>query len=182
MSTLPRLSFGHMGIHVTNLEVMEDFYRRMLGFVVSDRGELAAGQKIVFLTQNPGAHHQIVLVTGRPETSGYNPINQISFQLDALEDLQRYRGIFEHEGRKMRPVDHGNAWSIYFKDPEGNTIEFFVDSPFYTAQPCGEPLDLTIPADEIRRRTEAMCRARPNFATREEWMASQRERIDRQRQ
>ena len=56
--------------------------------------------------------------------------------------------------------DHGNAWALYFKDPEGNPVELYVDSPFYTPQPCGE-LDLDQPNDEILRRTEAMCRSRP---------------------
>ena len=33
------------------------------------------------------------------------------------------------------PVSHGNAWSLYFTDPEGNGLECFVDSPFHVAQP-----------------------------------------------
>ena len=85
--------------------------------------------------------------------------------------------MLQQQGRKLRAVDHGNAWSIYFKDPEGNMIELFADSPFYTPQPCGEPLDLSLPAAEIMRRTEAMCRARPNFVSRAQWSASLAERI-----
>jgi catechol 2,3-dioxygenase len=26
---------------------------------------------------------------------------------------------------------HGIAWSVYARDPEGNTLEFFVDSPWF---------------------------------------------------
>jgi catechol-2,3-dioxygenase len=177
MDALPRVHFSHMGINVTDPGAMEDFYCRVLGFVVSDRGELGDGQKIVFLTRDPAVHHQIVMVTGRPREPLYNTIGQISLQLDSLEDLQRYHRILQEQGRKMRPVDHGNAWSVYFRDPEGNMIELFADSPYYTPQPCGEPLDLSLPAGEIVRRTEAMCRARPNFATRQQWSASLKERI-----
>jgi catechol-2,3-dioxygenase len=182
VETLPRSHFSHMGINVTDLAVMEDFYRRVLGFVVSDRGELGAGQQIVFLTRHPAVHHQVVMVTGRPREQHYNTIGQISLQLDSLEDLQSYQRMLQQQGRKLRPVDHGNAWSIYFKDPEGNMIELFADSPFYTPQPCGEPLDLSLPAAEIVRRTEAMCRARPGFATREQWTASLAERIGKNRE
>ncbi len=178
METLPQLRFSHMGINVTDLGVMEEFYRRVLGFVVSDRGELGGGtQQIVFLTRHPEVHHQVVMVTGRPREQHYNTIGQISLQLDSLEDLQSYQRMLQQQGRKLRPVDHGNAWSIYFKDPEGTMIELFADSPFYTPQPCGEPLDLSLPAAEIVRRTEAMCRARPNFATRQQWTVSLAERI-----
>jgi catechol 2,3-dioxygenase len=177
MEALPRLHFSHMGINVTDLGVMEDFYRRVLGFVVSDRGELGGGQQIVFLTRDPAVHHQVVMVTGRPREQHYNTIGQISLQLDTLEDLQSCQRMLQQDGRKLRPVDHGNAWSIYFKDPEGNMIELFADSPFYTPQPCGEPLDLSLPAAEIVRRTEAMCRARPGCALRAQWSASLAERI-----
>ena len=117
------------------------------------------------------------MVTGRPREQHYNTIGQISLQLDTLEDLQSCQWMLQQDGRKLRPVDHGNAWSIYFKDPEGNMIELFADSPFYTPQPCGEPLDLSLPAAEIVRRTEAMCRARPGFALRAQWSASLAERI-----
>ena len=57
-------------------------------------------------------------------------------------------------------------------------VELYVDSPFYTPQPCGEPLDLDQPNDEILRRTEAMCRGRPRFMTREAWMQDIQARLD----
>ena len=33
------------------------------------------------------------------------------------------------------PVTHGNSVSLYFRDPEGNRIECYLDSPWYCAQP-----------------------------------------------
>jgi hypothetical protein len=70
---------------------------------------------------------------------------------------------------------------MYIKDLEGNPLEFYVDSPFYTAQPCREALDLNAPTNEILSQTEAMCRRRPGFMTREDWMASIRMRIEEER-
>ena len=107
-------------------------------------------------------------------------MNQISFRLDSLDTLKGYRRALL--GRGHRPstaiTDHGNAWALYFKDPEGNPVELYVDSPFYTPQPCGEPLDLDQPNDEILRRTEAMCRSRPRFMSREAWMQSIQAKLD----
>ncbi|MNE70038.1 hypothetical protein D3C80_1658010 [compost metagenome] len=70
---------------------------------------------------------------------------------------------------------------MYFKDPEGNPIEMYVDSPFYTNQPCREPLNLDMSGADILATTEAMCRRRPGFQTRAEWMQSIAERIAEQR-
>ena len=77
-----------------------------------------------------------------------------------------------------RITDHGNAWAFYFRDPEGNPVEMYCDTPFYTPQPCGEPLDLDQSNDEILRRTEAMCRSRPRFMSREAWMQSIQAKLD----
>ena len=38
-------------------------------------------------------------------------------------------------------VTHGNAVSVYFKDPEGNGIEVFCDTPWNVRQPVLEPWD-----------------------------------------
>jgi catechol-2,3-dioxygenase len=163
----------HFGIHATDLDRMVDFYTRVMGFVVSDSGTGRSGARIYFMTQNPECHHQFVLFDGKPQDVQYNPVNQISFRLDSLDTLRGYRQALLREGiGEQRVTDHGNAWSIYFKDPEGNPIELYVDSPFYTPQPCGEPFDLDQSNDEILKRTEAMCRSRPRFATREAWMQS----------
>ena len=169
----------HFGVHATDLDRMVDFYTRVMGFVVSDSGVSRSGAQVVFMTQNPECHHQFVLFNGRPQDMAYNPVNQISFRLDSLDTLRRYRQALQKEGiTEQRVTDHGNAWSIYVKDPEGNPVELYVDSPFYTPQPCGEPFDLDLPNDEIVKRTEAMCRTRPRFMTREAWMQGIRARLD----
>ena len=40
MTSIPRLSFSHMGIYAADLGRMEDFYTRVLGFAVTDRADL----------------------------------------------------------------------------------------------------------------------------------------------
>jgi len=169
----------HFGIHTTDLDRMVDFYTRVMGFVISDTGTGSAGNRIVFMTQSPECHHQFVLFDGRPEELTFNPVNQISYRLDSLDTLKAYRKSLAKEGiTPMRVTDHGNAWAFYFKDPEGNPVEMYCDTPFYTPQPCGEPLDLDQSNDEILRRTEAMCRSRPRFMSREAWMQDIQAKLD----
>ncbi|MCI0151417.1 VOC family protein [Paraburkholderia sediminicola] len=182
MSGLPRIQFTHCGLFCSDLDKTVEYYKNVLGFVVSDKGVASTGHRLFFMTQDPEIHHQLVLFDGKPTDLPFNPVNQLSFLLDSLDDLKWYYQRAVKRGvTGIDQVDHGNAWSIYFKDIEGNPLEFYVDAPYYTAQPCKEPLDLNAPTNEILSQTEAMCRRRPGFMTRDDWMASIRERIEQER-
>ena len=69
----------------------------------------------------------------------------------------------------LRAVNHGNAWSVYFPDPEGNTIEAFLDTPWHVPQPHGEALDLDKSDADIIAQTEAACSQDPDFMPRPDW-------------
>lgn len=182
MPALPTINFTHSGVFCADLDRMVDFYCNKLGFIVSDKGVASTGHRLFFMTQNPELHHQVVLFDGKPTDLPFNPINQLSFLLNSLDDLKAYYQFARNSGIEgIAQVDHGNAWSLYFQDPEGNPIEMYVDAPFYTSQPCREPLDLEQPSEVILAQTEAMCRRRPGFQTRAQWMDSIRARIEEQR-
>jgi len=159
-----RARLAHMGIYVQDRDRMEQFYTNVLGLMVTDQGEGRAGMHLTFMSGNSQNHHQLVLVTGRPDTSGFNPIQQMSFMVDTLGDLREvHKRALELGATEMRPISHGNAWSIYFKDPEGNTVEAYLDTPFHVPQPHGKPLDLSKSDEQIVRETEEACRADPGF-------------------
>jgi catechol 2,3-dioxygenase len=165
------LRFSHVGLYVVDMARMVDFYSRVLGFAVTDRGLLGTAT-LTFLSRDPSDHHQIVLVEGRPPGLPDRIVNQVSFRVDTLAELQRfYRRIRGEPVGELAPVTHGNAWSVYFRDPEGNRIEVFADTDWHVTQPVREPIDLDRPEDEIRRETEAFCRARPGFRPMAEWRA-----------
>ena len=152
--SVPRFAFSHAGLWVFDLKAMERFYRAVFGFAVTDRGVLR-GRDIVFLSRNPREHHELVLVAGRTGAPADTSLNQLSFRLRSLAELRRMHG---HVARirgvaDINPVDHGNAWAVYFRDPEGNRIELFVDAPWYVRQPLAEPLDLSLSDRAIRART-----------------------------
>ena len=179
MTTQPTVSLSHFGIHVTDLARMGDFYTRVLGLLVSDRGNLPTGSTLLFLSRDPDEHHQLVLVSGRPPGIDYNVVNQISFKLPTLADLKAMHARMREEGiKEFRVVTHGNAWSVYFADPEGNRVELFVDTPWHTPQPFAEPFDIEAPVDTIMQQTEDICRSRPGFVSRGEWRKSQVARMD----
>jgi catechol-2,3-dioxygenase len=164
------VAFSHFGFFVKDLEKMRAFYCRVLGFVETDRG-VARGRPIIFLSRDPHEHHQIVLVEGRTGSLDELVINQISLRVGSLGELrQRYQLIKrETEVSDINPTDHGNAWSLYFRDPEKNRIELFCDSPWYVEQPRVDPLDLEASETEIMARTRAAIEKHPSFRPYEEW-------------
>src|SRR3712207_6726032 len=130
------------------------------------------------MTGDPKVHHRMMLVGGRPESATYTTVMQISFTVPSLAELRRVRDRAAAAGATdFRPVSHGNAWSVYFRDPEGNVVEVYLDSPFHVPQPHGDPLDLDKSDEEIMRETEAACRADPGFMTRAEWEEVQAARL-----
>ena len=68
-------------------------------------------------------------------------------------------------------MNHGNAWSVYYFDPEGNRVEVYMDTPYYVNQPYGTPLALEKSEDELLRDTLAMVRDDPSFMPLAQWQA-----------
>ncbi|HVJ10700.1 MAG TPA: VOC family protein [Burkholderiales bacterium] len=171
MTSVPEFSFSHMGMFVTDAARMEDFYTRVLGFAVTDRG-LLGSTSLIFLSRDAREHHQIVLASGRPPAAGFNPINQISFRMADFAGLREMHRRLEKEGvKELAPVSHGNALSVYFRDPEGNRIELFVDTPWYGQQPVRVPMDMKLSDAELWKWAEAEARKLPDFQPVEQWRA-----------
>ena len=168
-------ALSHFGIFVENIDAMMEFYTKVFGMWVTDQG---VGKnfkyQLRFLSGSPAQHHQLVLASGRaPGTP--STVMQMSFKVQSLDQLRRVRDLaLEHGASAMRGMNHGNALSIYFSDPEHNTLEVYMDTPWYVPQPHGDPLDLERPDAEIWAQTERICRSDPNFMTVEEWSAKWR--------
>lgn len=175
--TPANLKFSHMGLSVCDVPKMEDFYTRILGFTVTDRGH-AGGMDLVFLSRDPNDHHQIVLASGRPSEMPVNTanpqfgpsINQISFQMGSLADLRDIGDrIQEYGTSNFFPANHGIAWSIYAHDPEGNNLEFYVDTEWYFPQPFLIPLEFDKSDGEISALTEAFAKKQEGYEPYAQW-------------
>lgn len=184
---MPGLEFTHCAIFVHDLPHMEDFYSRVLGYPVTDRGELEYPEtdnlpnvRLVFLSLDPDEHHQVILVDGRPDELDFNPINHLAFRVRSLDEVRgAYNTIKDEDVSEIRPVTHGNAWSLYFRDPEGNRLEIYTPTPWHIPQPHRVAIDLALSDKEIVERTHERLQGIPGFITREERAAEMQALMER---
>lgn len=177
--TLPKARFRHVGVPAFDPDALSAFYTRWFAMVISDTGAGVSDQaRVVFMTGDPEEHHQIAFANLRQP--GQPGMQQLSFVFDSLEDLQALaRGFAAEQVPILQHKNHGNTWSIYVADPEGNRVECYTPTPWYVPQPTWWPLDLVNDsAETIRQRTDEQARATPGAVPRAEWMARMQARID----
>jgi catechol 2,3-dioxygenase len=162
---------SHFGIYVTDLERMVAFYTEVFDLTVTDRGVGGTFKStLVFLSASPQQHHQLVIASGRPAEARFSTVMQLSFAVPSIDHIRQIVKKAEARGASnFRGLNHGNALSMYLHDPEGNTLEVYVDMPFYISQPHGDPLDLSQSDEALMRETEAICRRDPSFQPLEQW-------------
>ena len=179
MKAIPKVTFSHVGIYVHDLARMELFYTTMLGLLVTDRGILP-GRELVFMTLDANEHHQLVLASGRDAENNIKVLNQLSFKVKSLRELRVFYESLQatSDVSDLTPINHGLAWSLYFRDPEGNRVEVFLDSPWYVEQPISDPLDLSLSDGEILTNTEQTYQGRPGFQLRTEWQETLKHRLN----
>jgi catechol 2,3-dioxygenase len=168
---IPYTRLSHIGISVRDMERMIAFYRRVLGFLVSDRG-MVHGREYAYLSRDPAEHHQIVFATGRPEGVP-TQIVQLSLQLASIADLRAMHAHIsaDAEVSDISPRGHGVAWSLYFRDPEENVIETFVPTPWYVPAPAVVPYDFSMSDEQIFETLRQSVQRSPGYKTYGEWSA-----------
>jgi catechol 2,3-dioxygenase len=176
-----KLRWSHAVLYVRNLDEMIAFYRDVLGFQVSDRGPLDPGNpglELAFLSQVGSDHHQLAFVPVRGDGAS-TTLDHMAFRVDSLADVKALARKLASDGRatNLHPVNHGNAWSVYFSDPEGNGLEVFCDSPWGVQQPQAKPWDLALSEEDLRRQTEVQFKSEPGFRPIEEFYLQHRRRL-----
>jgi catechol 2,3-dioxygenase len=166
----PAISISHAGFHVFDMDHMVEFFMSVYGFTVTDRGILGERGEITFLGADPRDHHQLVLYSGRTKSDAIH-YNHISFRVGNLDKLREIHAALKTypDITKLMTVNHGNAWSVYCHDPEGNRTEAFVDTPWYVSQPYDDKLDLTQSDAEIEAMTHTMLMDDPTTEPVETW-------------
>lgn len=164
MTGQPKPQLTHVGMFVRDIEKMAAFYTDVMGLTVSDRGDIPGDRKIVFMTNDPEEHHQFVLVSGRPDDDSMVAAQQVSFLVGTLDDVRTMHDRVKAAGMEItQQTCHGNALSVYFKDPDGNRIEVYTHTPWHIPQPHAVPIDLSQSNEEILAWTEAHCREDVGF-------------------
>jgi catechol 2,3-dioxygenase len=173
--TGPRVSLSHAGFHVNDMDKMIDFYTSVFGLTVTDRG----GDRLVFLCGDPKDHHQLIMFGGRDTEPGSKHYGHMAFRVDSMDTLREIhaKASNEAEATDIRTMTHGNAWSVYFQDPEGNTAEAFIDTPWYVQQPFLEPYDLNQSDEDIFKYTEDLLAKEDTTRPIEDWRQELSEKL-----
>ena len=152
---MPVLGLGHTGLWVSDLPKMRDFYERVIGLTVTDEDDDLG---IVFFSSHPEIeHHEFVLQRGRTAPPGSKLPHQISWRVDSVETLQMYHRRFKEEGVPVQQeVTHGNAYGIYFFDPEGNRGEVYLRIDRDVRQPFRKSLNLEQSVQEVNAEAERL--------------------------
>lgn len=163
-------SLAHCGVFCRDIEALTKFYCEVFDMQETDRGQgFTFPFTIVFLSARGGQHHQLALASGRGAEQA-STVMQLSFKVRAIDELREARRRALARGATgMRGLNHGNALSIYFSDPEGNTVEVYLDTPWQVKQPHGDPLDIDAPDEQIWAETERVVRADPTFLPAPQW-------------
>jgi catechol 2,3-dioxygenase len=120
---------GHVVLKVRNRERAERFYAGVLGLPVAARMEKPP---MTFFTL--GNHHDFAIVdvgADGPDAPPDSPgLFHAAFKIgESLEELREAKAYLEAAGVAILGIsDHTVSQSIYLADPDGNTIEVYVDT------------------------------------------------------
>ncbi len=117
---------GHVVLYITNLKIVANFYRDILGFKEIIRDEHTA------LFSSGRTHHELLLIEvgGTSRKKGIEPgLYHIGFKVaDTNKELKEvYRHLKENNVTIIGTGDHTVTHSIYILDPDGNELELYAD-------------------------------------------------------
>lgn len=121
-------SLGHVVIKVRDKQRAEAFYNDLPGISIAAR---YANMSATFFTL--GNHHDFAVVAvgdDAEDSPAKSPgLLHVAFKIgDSIDELRDARVELEAAGLKVEAHDHPVTKSLYFNDPDGNRIEFYVDS------------------------------------------------------
>jgi catechol 2,3-dioxygenase len=90
----------------------------------------------------------------------------------SLKDLnERLQHLRKNNVDGIELWTHASMLSVYYRDPENNRLEFFMETPYYVQQPVAEALDVDIGADEsvVWEAIADKFRGNPGFQPMVQW-------------
>jgi len=179
------LQMGELVLKTGRFEAMHAWYSHMLGHGSffertpdadapprpAGMPERAVDVRLAFFLvhENGHPHHQVIGLFGMESLTGTEAggpgLHHFQFGTDSLDDLfAQYERMKTFGAHPHRTANHGQATSFYYRDPDGNIIEFttsnfptlekelaFMSSPAFAANPSGLELD----AEEFAARFHA---------------------------
>ena len=120
---------GHVVLKVRDRERSERFYEGVLGLQIAARMD---APPMTFFTL--GNHHDFAIVAvgpDGPDAAANSPgLFHVAFKVgDSTDDLRRTKAHLDALGVEIAGIsDHTVSQSIYLNDPDGNTLELYVDT------------------------------------------------------
>ena len=157
--------FAHVVYATHRYEEMIDWYLDVFEARVQHRNA-----KLAFLTYDD-EHHRFAFANLGPIPDGQDGkkrrgvgVAHVAYTWDDMPGLMTvYKRLRDRGVRPQTCLRHGLTFSMYYNDPDGNQMEFqidtldpdaanaFMDGPAFAANPIGEPFD----PDEVLARFEA---------------------------
>jgi catechol 2,3-dioxygenase-like lactoylglutathione lyase family enzyme len=123
---------GHVNLRVADQAVSKRFYRDVLGFAVAEEDPEHGG---VFMTLGENFHTIDIFQHPSPNDAqrplrGQIGLGHIAFQVGSYAALRdAYLHLMRNRVAVIRATNHVNQRSIYFADPDGNTLEIYYELP-----------------------------------------------------
>lgn len=120
---------GHVNFRVADQERSKKFYAEVLGFQVAEEDPVHGG---VFMTLGEDFHNLDVSDgRGREMSRARAPgFVHVAFLVDSPTALREaYVSLLDHGIPIDHATNHVNQRSIYFKDPDGNSLEVYYEIP-----------------------------------------------------
>lgn len=119
------LKLGHVHLKVRELDRAVTFYKSVFGLGVEEQG-----RGFAFLSDGV-VHHSVALQELGPTASGPDPLGvglyHFAFEVESDDSFRAFEGHLVDLGIRHQTVDHGISWATYFRDPDGNGLEVYVD-------------------------------------------------------
>jgi len=131
-SVIKLTRIGHVNLRVADQAVSKRFYRDVLGFAVAEEDPEHGG---VFMTLGENFHTIDIFQHPSPNDAqrplrGQIGLGHIAFQVGSYAALRdAYMHLMRSRVTVIRATNHVNQRSIYFADPDGNTLEIYYELP-----------------------------------------------------
>lgn len=117
--------FAHFVLKSSNAAAMVDWYRTVLNMRVAYRNDM-----LTFLTYDE-EHHRLAIINipglAAPG-DGNSGLSHVAYAFPRVGDLlATYRRLKSQGIEPFWPVHHGPTLSLYYHDPDGNSVELQVD-------------------------------------------------------
>ena len=122
---------GHVVLQVTDLDRSIAFYRDTLGLPLVSQGN-PRGRRIVFFSLG-AKHHDLALIELEPGAKAQDHksagVMHIAFKLgDDIDLLKEAKARMIAAGVPIvNTTEHMTTYSLYLSDPDGITVELYVD-------------------------------------------------------